>query len=53
MKTYNNLETDPINYIQPVIELFIITLLTVLLLPVLIYEKVGWLYRKARGDGEA
>lgn len=43
------MKTDPIDYINPVIEVFVITLLTFILIPVLIYEKLEWLYRKANG----
>jgi hypothetical protein len=49
MKTDYNMGTDPIHYIQPVIEVYIITLSIVILIPVLIYERIGWLYRKAKG----
>jgi hypothetical protein len=48
--TGNEMKTDPIEYFQPVIEVYTIILGIVILIPVLIFEKVEWLYRKAKGN---
>jgi len=42
------MKTDPIEYIQPVIEFYIIMLSVILLIPVIINKRIARLYRKVK-----